>query len=154
MQAPDPTAVAGFGRGLLATRRRRQVGPATEIRAALTACRDSCQDVINRTGVDAGYFNPANAHDQRLKDLSDRPRSKELRALLNQVADTWRMVFASAPAPRPPRVYNLLRPDAYAAEDAPAKQQMERQVGDARRGLASVEAALSCLNRLEQKAIF
>jgi len=56
MQIPDPIGAVGFGRGLLATRRRRRVGPAREIRETLLLCQDGFQEIIDKAGAYSTYF--------------------------------------------------------------------------------------------------
>jgi len=139
--------------GFFGRRAKRRVGPASEIRDALSGARTGFQDVTAHGGQCTDYF--TTKWDQTITDLSKRPTDKHLRASLEDAAKQWTEVFANAPGVRHPRVHDLNRPfdPVYAAEDASDRQMIERQIAAAHKGIECVETALDRLVKLERKAI-
>jgi hypothetical protein len=123
--------------------RQRAIGPAPDIRAAVTDARERFRDIIAVGEKKTSYFLEEQNRDigQRLHDLAERPGDARLSTALAQIAETWRNAFAVARAEATQRP----TPDP---QIGPLLEGLQTTV--AHRGEDLCEVALSRLNELER----
>jgi hypothetical protein len=127
----------------------RAVGPAGDIRSAITQARRCFEDIVALGGRDASYFH--GEHEglgQHLLDLAPRPRDAMLAIRLARIAEAWADAFAYAPAKRGGRVVNLAAPGPSAA-DVERQRKRSFQCEVARDARELCQGALDRLNELD-----
>ena len=134
--------------------RRNAVGPADDIRPALTDARDGFRHLTAVGGETSSWFLDADrkATDQRLSDLAKRCDDEQLRRLLDDTAAAWRKCFALSPPPHGVRVFGIGEyPESYRRQDEESARRKGEVVEAAHDGLDVANRALDRLNDLERR---
>jgi len=117
----------------------------------MTGMRVVMRDAANG-GVDQLVFmQPENqALETELGDLVHRVHDRKLRKLCAQALADYKTTFAAAPMPVGPRVYSMnYTPPQYEGEDRRRSEQISRQYERGTAALASIDAVLRKLDKLE-----
>jgi hypothetical protein len=129
-----------------------------QLRDVAVEIRRVCGDVIAHHGLDASHFPDGETHcsEDRVQDLVGQLRDVRLQVQAQRLAGEWRLVFASAPAPRLQEDrYNVNREgqfhtakvsDSY--ETAETKRQTQLQVSAAQTCQDTVKSVLERCNQV------
>lgn len=142
--------VAGELRSRSDRKRRQAVGPAEEIREALTVLRTHFVDMISAGGWrEPEFLQPERKHcGQRIEDLRKRVADGGLQRLMSDVVKAWNGAAASAPPLRALVAWAGSPPDPVEEED---QRGFERQEKAAEEGRAACDSALGRLNELDSE---
>lgn len=146
--------VSGEIRAHRVTHRRRSLGPADDLREALTALRTAFTEIANTGKTKPFFTDPDRNHiGERARDLADRVTDQELITELRGAAIAWETCFGLAPPKRGARmVFPGAGPDpVYSRQDSEDQVARDKQGEVAQVGLDSCRSAIDRVNQLDRQ---